>query len=120
MTLLLELHHKFDFLNWFTYKNTFFFNFNYFLDQYFCSFFLYLDLLPAGLALGTKVKGSFGPLKVKYANFKGSNSHVILLMRSCWIVPFKQALCHDLVPLFNKSWDKSLMIGRWLSFGALC
>ena len=44
----------------------------------------------------------------------------MLPMRSAGVVPCKQALCHDLfdvVPqwwlntLFNKSWDKSLMIG---------
>ena len=40
-------------------------------------------------------------------------------MRSAGVTPYKQALCHDLVDVvlvvakhfFNKSWDKSLMIG---------
>ena len=41
-------------------------------------------------------------------------------MSSAGVVPCKQALCHDLVDVmsvvakhsvFNKSWDKSLMIG---------
>ena len=41
-------------------------------------------------------------------------------MRSAGVVPSKQALCHDLVDvvpvvaintIFNKSWNKSLMIG---------
>ena len=52
-------------------------------------------------------------------NFKGSNSRVILPMRSAWVVPCKQALCNDLInvlpvlakhSIVNKSWDKSLMI----------
>ena len=73
--------------------------------------------IPPGLALGAKEKGSFGPLKsIKYY-FKGSNSHVILPMRSAGVVPCKQALCHglvDVVPvrlntLFNKSWDQSVI-----------
>ena len=40
-------------------------------------------------------------------------------MRSAGVVPYKQALCHDLVdvlpvwlnPLFDNAWDKSLMVG---------
>ena len=40
-------------------------------------------------------------------------------MRSAGVVNCKQAMCHDLVnvvpvvALFNKSWDKSLMIGYY-------
>ena len=50
-----------------------------------------------------KKRGLLDPLKYKILilrgpfQFKGSNSRVILPMRSAGVVPCKQALCHDLV-----------------------